>query len=373
MELKTDFDDFITAIRPTDPQNEDLRRGHTALRERLLADESLKKVIVSTFLQGSVRRSTAVRPKAERRADVDVVVPTRLSEKEYSPARAMDVFKPFLERHYPKKWRLQGRSFGIELSQVELDLVVTSAPSESEIGVLQSHAITTDDTLESVRDWKANAFWLPLSARRDASAQRLMEEAKGTPEWKLAPLRIPDRDVNVWEPTHPLEQIRWTRDKSAMCNGHFLSVVRAVKWWRLEKHPEPKHPKGFPLERIVGECCPNGVTSIASGLVLTLEAIVSKYAVYIRTGSKPQLPDYGVPSHDVLKKISATDFAAFYEQAVSAALLARRAHDSTDRVESGRLWQELLGSKFPAPSQSPGKGGFTQPKDVAIPGTGRFA
>ncbi|MDC0712683.1 hypothetical protein POL68_29750 [Stigmatella sp. ncwal1] len=46
----------------------------------------------------------------------------------------MNCFKPFLERHYKGKYRQQGRSFGIELSRVEMDLAITAAPVEAEAG-----------------------------------------------------------------------------------------------------------------------------------------------------------------------------------------------------------------------------------------------
>jgi hypothetical protein len=89
------------------------------------------------------------------------------------------------------------------------------------------------------------------------------------------------------------------------------------------------------------------------------------------------LPDYGVPSHDVFKRVSVEDFKAFFEQVQGAAALARRAFDSTDRTESGKLWRELFGSKFPEPPVNGGGGtkkvGYTTPVAPAVPGSGRFA
>ena len=53
----------------------------------------------------------------------------------------MDLFVPFLEKHYKDKYRIQGRSIGISLSYVDLDIVPTSAPGESETGVLQDETL----------------------------------------------------------------------------------------------------------------------------------------------------------------------------------------------------------------------------------------
>ena len=381
MILKTDFETFLKDIRPTSAMRDDLKKGHKTLRDRLNADADLKPILVSDFLQGSYRRYTAVRPKGEKRSDVDIIVVTKLDETEYTPKKALALFEPFLEKHYKGKWRPQGRSFGIELSYVELDVVPTSAPTEQEYGILQSDSVTHDgDLFESreLQEWRLHRAW-PSPERRfqlgRVQAQLLLDQAAGENEWQAQPLRIPDRDADEWDDTHPLEQIRWTRDKNSKCNGHFVNVVKSIKWWRLENYTEPDHPKGFPLERLIGEHCPDGIESVAEGVVKTMEAIVNSYAILVLTKGTPKLPDYGVPSHDVFHRISGEDFASFYDQVREGADLARRALDSEDRTESGNLWRELFGSKFPKPPDngSAKKGGFTPPSGPATPGSGRFA
>lgn len=377
MILKTDFETFLSEIRPTPNQQKDLQTGHQTLRERLNSDDTLKSFLISDFLQGSYRRSTAIRPKGGKRSDVDIIVVTKFHEDEFTPSSAMDMFKPFLERYYKDKWRPQGRSFGIELSYVELDLVITSCPSLSELGLFKTEAVMSDDSIELARDWRLNESWVALAERfYRADAGVKLAKSMQEPEWKSQPLRIPDREANLWEPTHPLEQIRWTRDMNSRCDGHFVNIVKAIKWWRLENFDEPKHPRGFPLERLIGECCPSdGILSIAEGVTRTLETIVTKYAATVKSGGKPKLPDYGVETHDVFKRITESDFAAFYEQVKDGAILARRAFDSQDRTESGERWRKLLGSKFPAPPEgsSGTRAGFSSPTAPATPGNGRFA
>lgn len=98
MELATYFTEFLKNIRPTESQKDDCKTGHHTLRKRLHADEYLKTILVSTFLQGSYRRATAVRPKGEAKLDVDVIAVTRLDRFEYpDPDKAMDKFIPFLK------------------------------------------------------------------------------------------------------------------------------------------------------------------------------------------------------------------------------------------------------------------------------------
>ena len=375
MILQSDFNKFLQEIRPTEKQRSAMKTGHETLRDRLNADEDLKPILVSDFLQGSYRRYTAVRPKDDKRSDVDIIVVTKIDETEYTPTTAMALFEPFLDKHYKGKWRRQGRSFGIEMNCVELDIVPTSAPAEQEYGILRSDAVTSDDNIVEARDWRLHMSWLALNKRSRIDAKLLLDQAAGEAEWQAQPLRIPDRDADEWDDTHPLEQIRWTRNMNSRCDGHFVNVVKCIKWWRLEHYAEPAHPKGFPLERLIGEHCPDGIESVAEGVVKTLESIVSSYAILVLTKGKPCLPDYGVASHDVFYRITVEDFAEFYDQVKDGADLSRRALDSEDRTESGNLWRGMFGSKFPEPPNngSVTKGGLTPPTRPAVPGSGRFA
>ena len=66
MELPNAFTTFLQDIRPTDAQLTKLREAHERLRMRLQQDESLSDAIITTFLQGSYRRRTAVRTATRR-------------------------------------------------------------------------------------------------------------------------------------------------------------------------------------------------------------------------------------------------------------------------------------------------------------------
>lgn len=376
MELESAFISFLKEIRPTDNQKDDLKKGHKTLRDRLNADENLKQYIVSDFLQGSYRRATAVRPKGDKRSDVDIIVVTNIAEDKFpKPSKAMDLFTAFLDEHYKGKWRAQNRSFGIELSYVDMDLVITSAPSETTEDMLKSESVRSDDSIEDASDWRFNKDWIALNSRASRyDAIEVLAKSEKEAEWKADPLRIPDRKVEKWEDTHPLEQIKWTRDKNKNTEGHFVNVVKAIKWWRLT-HFEDARPKGFPLERIIGECCPDDIFSVAEGVTRTLEKITSDFKSYYDGKSKPFLADYGVPSHDVLKSLEISDFLKFYEDVKTVSAKARKALDSSSKKESHDIWREIFGTKFPeAPKDDTSKKtGFTEPEGPANPSSNRFA
>ena len=373
------FNDFLRDIRLTDSQVEDCKTGHSTLRERLHRDEGLKDIIAESSLQGSYKRATAIRPFEDRKkSDVDVIIVTTLDGKEFTPRQALDLFKPFLEKYYKGKYKAQGRSWGIELSYVELDLVPTSAPSEAVAKLIKSASVQTDQTLEEARDWRLSLSWRP---GRSTGATAMMEKAADD-SWRKEPLWIPDREAQVWDKTHPLAQIEATQTKNANCNGHYVNVVKCLKWWRMTQHPKPKYPKSYPLEHLCCVNCSNGVESIAAGVVSAFESIRDRYQSHALSKKTPWIIDHGVPEHNVLGRVSGDDFAAFHKHVTGAAALARRAFDAEGVRDSVMLWRELFGDRFPEPppkrddngGESPDKpGGYTPRKDVSVIGGGRFA
>lgn len=348
MKIDAYFNDFLCDIRLTASQKDDLIKGHKTLRDRLKADETLKSIIVSTFLQGSYRRATAVRPLNGKRADVDIIVVTNLDRHSLTPQEAIDEFVPFVDKHYKGKYEIQGRSIGIELSYVDLDIVITSAPSEVDTAALQSRSVTSDLMLEdftSNYEWRLSKSWSEPDFQRGYASLSAAVQAEA--EWKTSPLWIPDRDAEEWVETHPLEQIRWTRDKNKNTNRHYVNVVKALKWWRTLKLTNLKYPKGYPIEHMIGDCCPDNIASVAEGVCKTLEAIVSRYQTDRLLNRTPSLPDRGVPSHNVWKRVSAADFASFYDSVKTYSKIAREAFDAAKLKTQVDKWRELFGDKFP--------------------------
>lgn len=380
MELKQQFGDFLKDIRPSDKQKEDWKTGSKTLRTRLLNDETLSPHIVGTFLQGSVRRSTAVRPTGGSRPDVDVVIVTTIDHTKETPAVAMKRFEPFLEKHYKGKWERQDRSFGIELSYVDLDLVVTALPSSGADArsslqeIYKSESVQTVESLEDQSDWQLDKAWKP-GQPLTALSKALLEAAEGK-DWKSNPLMLPDRKVSDWGPTHPLAQIDWTAKKNRRCNGHYVNIVRAVKWWRHHHIDNlPKYPKGYPLEHLIGSVLPDGTESMAKGVTSAFEQIRDRFQSNVLAGTVPDLRDHGVPTHDVMKRVSAKDFREFHAGVSKAATIARQALDETDATKSAEFWRQLFGTSFPLPPSGGGdrSTGFSSPSGPADPKFERFA
>ncbi len=372
--LPTYFKDFVSNIALGRSTRDELISAHTTLRQRLSQAEDLKDIFVGTFLQGSYRRSTGIRPTQGKRADVDVVLVTSLDSGKTTTKQAFDRFVPFLDKHYKGKWERQGRSFGVSMSLIDFDLVITATPEESARLVVTSESVQADRDLEDAGTWQPSALWAT------AADDEVLKEASAK-QWNTKPLRIPDREAKEWDDTHPLEQIRWTHAKNKSTSGHYLGVVRAIKWWHRLKNDELEHPKSYPLEHIIGDCCPDQIKSMAEGVTRTLETMATRYDAEISLGKTPTAWDRGV-QHDVLKRIKPGQFKEFIVKVRAAAKEARRAFDKTPPQESCKLWREFFGTEFPEcgddgngnvdPPTDP-KGGFTEPAGPANPTKTRFA
>jgi Second Messenger Oligonucleotide or Dinucleotide Synthetase domain len=362
------FTDFLAEIRLTDAQQSACQEKHLELRRLLQLDPDLSAVIIDAFLQGSYRRETGVRPlkpsNGAEHLDVDLVVVTTLDPKAHTPDMVVTRLTPFLDRNFRGSWQRNDRSIKITFADtpVTLDLVTTAAPSmiQEAIKAAELRRPGTQRMLPLSRR-KLDEPSDILTFRRALSEVR---KAAGSDDWRQDALLIPDRELKTWVRTHPIAQIEWTTRKNSKTNQHYVNVVKAAKWWR-RRNSRPEHPRGYPLEHLIGAMCPDGIDSVAEGLTRSFEAIVFRF----KPGDKPALPDHGVPEHDVLKRVTVADFAAFLGLLRNAATLARRAMDSPTVPESASTWRELLGPEFPVPDG----GGFTQRAAPSrIKTTGRY-
>lgn len=331
------FRTFLSDIRPQDEHKDAYKEGHETLREYLQDDDVIDVFYIADFLQGSYRRWTALKPQEDEKSDVDVVFVTDLNKEDYDAIDALKKCEPFLEEHYEGQWSENAHSYKIEEDEVEIDLVLTAAPSEA-----------TRDIVKSLGSLDVGAA---LSADELSTvAEALNISAAGDDEWKNEPLEIPDRDENEWDTTHPLATIAFTLKKNDITDGHYVNVVKAIKWWRRTKTPDIEGPTSYPLEHIVGHCCPNDIDSVAEGVTKTLEEITGQFQTDAMAEETPFLPSHGLPEtpeNNVLKQIDGNDFAAFHDEVADAAALAQAALDEEDKATSREYWYELFGEEFP--------------------------
>ena len=365
MDFTAHFNDMLAKIRPPQDLLDECVKAHTELREALMSDPELKGIVITTFLQGSYRRSTLIRPQKGSKTDVDVVLVTNLDPSIWSPAQVQERFCTVLDKYprYQGNYQRQGRSIGVSCGRVNLDLVVTAAPSEALRAVLLSDAIGSTFSMDGYPEWA-------IRQGLNASGQ----------DWKRDPLLIPDRDADRWEQTDPISQIEWTHNKNRSTNGHYVNVVKAIKWWWAQQSSGRRGvPKGYLVERLVGLHCPDGIESVAEGFTATLEGIRDTYEADVGQGRTPFVQDVGIPSNNVFKRVPPEAFREFYGAVDKCAAKARSAFDDPDPESSCRGWIAILGSLFPVPSNWSGKGNssntqtFRKPNRPAEPRKAKFA
>jgi hypothetical protein len=303
------FSDFLADIEPSSTTKENSIKAHCNLREHLAKHPTYKDVHVRTFLSGSYRRNTAVRPRIKNgeadRPDIDIVVVTNYT-RDCDPESVIDELFQVLAQKY-KSHRKQGRSVGVFTAIADMDVV----PIIEEKGFLDN-----------------------------------------------VTMYVPDRQRRQWIETNPPGHTDWTTDVNKWTGDRFKPLVKLVKWWRREnpwwddkaESPERK-PKGFQLECIVAQNMSYSETQWDELFVSLIERIADKYGVNVFSGTVPNIDDPAVPGNDVMAGVSPSVFKRFYAKAVEHAEMGREAIEleASDPEAALALWRKIFGTRFPAP------------------------
>jgi hypothetical protein len=296
MTPKARFTELLQDIEPSATTVSNAASAHQALRDYLRNHETFKEKHVETFLAGSYRRATAIRPRTENgvtaRPDVDIFVVTSHTTDE-SPESVLDTLEATLKECYGEVKR-QRRSLCVTTAGADMDVVpLVVAPFGG--GFL-----------------------------------------------------IPDCDLKSWVATNPPQHTEWTTQVNERAGGRFKPLAKLMKWWRRLHPTTGKHPKGFVLECVVAECMDFEEIHYGLLFVKTLEGIVSRYQTWMAIDQVPTVFDPGVPGSSITRDISYRDFRSFYDLVQKHAELARLALYEEDPEKMTDLWRKILGPRFPA-------------------------
>ena len=297
MGFQTQFTNFLQDIEPSATTKGYAKSGHEALRDYIEKHESYQNYHVRSFLTGSYKRNTAIRPKSSadeiERPDVDIIVVTNHTLSD-SPKVAVKLLYDCIKEKY-SDIRPQTRSVGITTKTVDIDVVPLIAPYGME-----------------------------------------------------STLYIPDRKQEKWLITNPPDHTAWTTKVNGECDGRFKPLVKLMKWWRRENPTIAKKPKGFMIECITAECMDYDETQYGELIVGTLENIVLKYAPWINAKLVPHVDDPGVPGNNVLASVTFDAFEGFYNKVKTHADVGRKALGETESEKALELWRVIFGGRFPA-------------------------
>jgi len=296
MTTQQQFLDMLSEIEPSPSTVAACSSAHYTLRDALAEHEQFEKVHVRTFLSGSYKRDTAIRPTSVggvlQRADVDIIAVTNHTADD-EPKAVLDALHQALKDAGYKNLTLNRRSINVKLVTVDMDVV-------------------------------------PVIENGDAYL-------------------IPDIHLKEWLATNPDAHTDWTIAVNARAGGRFKKMVKLFKWWRrLHMPADLKRPKGFILECLVAEHMSYTETNLETLFVTLLETIRDTYAWKALLGQVPFLEDPGVMGNNVFSAVKADEFKTFFDKLSEHATLARKAKNETDDKEALKLWRQVLGSCFPA-------------------------
>lgn len=301
MKLNECFETFLSKTIQPDADATLAKEGHEEVRDFLADDEEYKDRHTETFLAGSYRRETAVKPIK----DVDIIVVTNADDSKEKPDAVLGELNRVLKKKYKTKTTTQRRSIRIERKGMMLDVVPTAAPN----GVKK-------------------------------------------------PIRIPDREQKEWRWTHPKRHIERTQElndaarDSDTDRGRYVPTVKLVKKWKMVQSNAVR-PKGFLLEILVGEHHDPEARDWADCFIAFLESFVEEYKDFKEGDEVPTWEDPGLVDEDVEDKLlhtglTSSEFAKFVGIAKDSLTTSKEARDSEDEEESVKLWRKVFGPEFPA-------------------------
>lgn len=288
---------FLKDIEPSPTTKSNASTAHTRLRSILETDPGLGLLHRHTFLSGSYKRDTAIRPRVKNgdaeRPDIDVIVVTTHNTY-HDPVAVVDAVHAVLTRHYTPTNR-QARSVSVYSPLADMDVVPLIDPYDD-----------------------------------------------GT-------YYIADRLQQSWLRTNPPGHTAWTTQMNQATDERFKRLVKLFKWWRRENKTVGKRPKGFVLEVLAANHMSATETHYGKLFVGMLESIVNRYAVEVSVGVVPSLDDPSMPGNDILGGLSFAAFEGFYNKVKAHAAIGRRALQLDDQDKATADWRVLFGERFPKP------------------------
>lgn len=295
MTTQQQFLDLLQDIEPSTSTVNVCSSAHSTLRTALAEDEDFSELHAETFLSGSYKRDTAIRPQniggILQRPDVDIIVVTNHTEDD-DPHTVLNALHQALVDVGYENLKVNRRSIAVTLATVDMDVV-------------------------------------PVIEDGDAYL-------------------IPDLELKQWLTTNPPAHTQWTVDVNSNAGRRFKPLVKLMKWWRRVHLADLRRPKGFILECLVAKHMSYTETNYETLFVELLEAVRDNYGWYAAIGAVPFLEDPGMPGNNVFSNVTADDFKTFYNKVKDQASLARKAKNETDDTEALKLWRDVLGPRFPA-------------------------
>jgi len=283
MILKKSFDDLLTKISLNPTRIERIKSAHNTVRDFLKKSDILKKYYINTYLQGSYRQDTAIKPIDGDEYDVDVVLEMNWKDNDgefKGKSEIKQKLKQALEGSEDFKYRI--------LPHHRKRCITLDYAGDFHMDILPCHS-DNDDT-DTICVFDSN---------------------------------------DEWRASHPKGFIDWINNIQKNSNSN-------IKYWRNIQFGEKSHPKSIILSTIIGECISSTEKSIDTALVITMEKILENYEVEKR--DVPEIYNPSLEVENLSDNLSLSDYNRFINKLTKAAETARKALDEKNVEKAVELW-----------------------------------
>jgi hypothetical protein len=297
MILKQSFDDFVGKISLDQSRRDRIQTAHITVRDYLEGHEDMKGRNPKTFLQGSYKLHTAVKPQREDGSyDVDVVMLANLDDIRSNGGNSVDWLTDVLSENDRYKNK-------IDQSKINARCVRLQYENDFHMDIIPAHP--GDDQKDGI-------------------------------------ILVP----HDWKKSHPHGFKEWCLNKQKDTNDYFYTTVRLLKWWRNLKWGDEGHPKSILLTTLVGNNIPADGESIDKVFIKT---IIGMNSYLSQHAFVPKINNPSLSSENISASWSLTDFIEFKSRLSGAAVAAQKALDSRDEQETIDIWnsEELFNGSFP--------------------------
>ena len=297
MKLNEYFQLFHQKIGLDKTRMERIKRAHATLRKNLENDDMVKNIMYETFLQGSYKIGTSIKPRNGKEFDVDVVVALNL-EDEYGnrmpPSEAIELLYSVLKSNpiYKKKVKRKDRCVRIDYA------------GDFHMDVVPTHYDEFFDTLY-----------------------------------------VPDRKVEKWSETNPKGYIQWCSDKNDEFNGKFTRVAKFLKWWRNRVFGMDSAVKSIILTTLIGEHFSSDCSADADALLGT----VRNLNIFLQWNSSvPRISNPSLSTEDLARDWKQEHYETFKSRVDSLLKKIEDAYHEEDLEKSIEKWRNIFGDVFPS-------------------------
>ncbi|RMG23376.1 MAG: nucleotidyltransferase, partial [Methanobacteriota archaeon] len=253
-----------------------------------------------TFLQGSYRTGTSVRPRNGQEFDVDVIVALSLEDENgsrMSPSEAIDMLYNILKSISIYQDRVQRKTRCVRIDYA----------GDFHMDVVPAH----------------------------------YDESTGT-------LYVPDRKADKWSETNPKGYIQWCSERNDEFNGKFTRVVKFLKWWRNRVFGKDCAVKSIILTTLIGKNFSSDCSTDADALLGT----VSNLHDFLQWHSSvPCIPNPSLSTENLARDWKQEHYETFKNRVAALLKKIEDAYEEEDLEKSVEKWREIFGDEFPSPEE----------------------